>query len=120
MKKGVVVDMGRVRKALSELDKLVAEHPELCDRNGPRWADNLDELDKLTMGTPAKTRIKDYRARLRAKGYKAATVYLTATAHERLLRLSQQAGLAYGDLIGLALEQYESRQTGQPEQGNNA
>ena len=105
MKKNVV-DMGRVRKALSELDKLVAEHPELCDRNGPRWADNLDELDKLTMGTPVKTRIKDYRARLRAKGYRAATVYLDSPTHALLLRLSQERGLAYGDLIGLALSHY--------------
>ena len=114
MKKNVV-DMGRVRKALSELDRLAAEHPELCSPSGPRWADNLDELDKLTMGTPVKTRIRDYRARLRAKGYRAATVYLTAAAHERLLRLSQQADLAYGDLIGLALEQYENQQP-EPEQ----
>ena len=48
MKKNVV-DMGRVRKALSELDRLAAEHPELCSPSGPRWADNLDELDKLTL-----------------------------------------------------------------------
>lgn len=109
-----VVDLVRARKALTELDRLVAEHPERCKRGGPKWADNLEELDKLTMGTPVKTRIKDYRARLRAKGYKASTVYLSGPAHERLLRLSQQAGLAYGDLIGLALEQYEA--TAQPEQ----
>ena len=33
MKKNVV-DMGRVRKALSELDRLAAEHPELCNPSG--------------------------------------------------------------------------------------
>ena len=103
-----IVDLVRARKALTELDRLAAEYPERCNWGGPKWADNLDELDKLTMGTPVKTRIKDYRARLRAKGYKASTVYLSAATHERLLRLSQQAGLAYGDLIGLALEQYEA------------
>ena len=114
MKKNVV-DMGRVRKALSELDRLAAEHPELCNPSGPRWADNLDELDKLTMGTPVKTRIKDYRARLRAKGYRGVMVYLTADGYDRLARLSQhKGGVAYGDLIGLALEQYESQQPGQP------
>ena len=102
-----IIDLGRVRKARIALDKLVAEHPERCNQGGPKWADNLTELDKLTMGTPVKTRIRDYRARLRTKGYKAATVYLSAMAHERLLRLSQQAGLAYGDLIEQALEQYE-------------
>lgn len=102
-----IVDLVSARKALTELDRLAAEHPERCNRGGPKWADNLDELDKLTMGTPVKTRIKDYRTRLREKGYKASTVYLTAAAHERLRGLSQQVGLAYGDLIGLALEQYE-------------
>ena len=112
---GGVVDMGRVRKALAELDKLVAEHPELCNRNGPKWADHLPELEKLTMGTPVKQRIKDYRARLRAKGYRSTTVYLSAAAHERLLRLSQQAGLSYGDLLGRALEQYVPPPIGQPE-----
>ncbi len=112
-----VIDLTRARNALAELDRLAAEHPERCNQGGPKWADNLPELDKLTMGTPVKTRIKDYRARLRAKGYKASTVYLSATTHERLLRLSQQARLAYGDLIGLALEQYEPDMiSGQPDE----
>lgn len=105
-----VVDLDRVRKALSALDRIAAEHPELCNPDGPRWADNLDELDRLTMGTPVKQRIRNYRARLRAKGYKATTVYLTADGHDRLLRLSAQTGLAYGDLISQALAQYENSQ----------
>jgi hypothetical protein len=45
---GAVVDLARVRNALAELDRLVAEHPERCNRNGPKWADHLPELDKLT------------------------------------------------------------------------
>ena len=109
--KGKAVDLARVRKALAELDRLVAENPELCNGNGPKWADNLPELDKLTMGTPVKQRIIEYRQRLRAKGYKASTVYLSAEAHERLLRLSQDAGLPYGDLIALALDCYEKQNT---------
>ena len=111
---GPVVDLARVRNALAELDRLVAENPERCNGNGPKWADHLPELDKLTMGTPVKQRIKDYRARLREKGYKASTVYLSAATHERLLRLSQQGGLNYGDLIGLALEHLETDPSGQP------
>ena len=110
----VVVDLVRVRTALAELDRLAAEHPERCNGNGPKWADHLPELDKLTMGTPVKQRIKDYRARLRAKGYKASTVYLSAAAHDRLLRLSQQGGLTYGDLVALALERLETDASGQP------
>lgn len=113
--KRAVVDMTRVRKALAELDRLVAENPERCKSDGPRWADNLPELDTLTMGTPVKQRIIEYRQRLREKGYKAATVYLSADAHERLLRLSQEADLAHGDLIALALEHYEAWQAEQPQ-----
>jgi hypothetical protein len=113
--KGKAVDLVRVRKALAELDRLVAENPELCNGNGPRWADHLPELDRLTMGTPTKQRIIEYRARLRAKGYKASTVYLSADTHERLLRLSRQAGLAYGDRIALALEHYETRPSEPPQ-----
>jgi hypothetical protein len=111
---GAVVDLARVRNALAELDRLVAEHPERCNRNGPKWADHLPELDKLTMGTPVKQRIKDYRARLRAKGYKAATLYLPAGIPDRLAQLSQQTGLTYGDLVALALDCYEN-QTPQPD-----
>lgn len=109
---GPVVDLVRVRNALAELDRLVADHPERCNRNGPKWADHLPELDKLTMGTPVKQRIKDYRARLRAKGYKAATIYLPDGIPDRLAQLSQETGLPYGDVVALALDCYEHRQDG--------
>lgn len=112
--KGKAVDLARVRKALAELDKLVAENPELCKGDGPKWADHLPELDKLTMGTPVKQRIIEYRQRLRAKGYKAATLYLPAGIPDRLARLSQKTGLTYGDLVALALDCYEN-QTPQPD-----
>ena len=109
---GPVVDLVRVRNALAELDRLVADHPERCNRNGPKWADHLPELDKLTMGTPVKQRIKDYRARLRAKGYKAATIYLPDGIPDRLAQLSQETGLPYGDVVALALDCYEHRHDG--------
>lgn len=107
------VNLERARNALAELDRLVAEHPEHCNSNGPKWADNLDELDRMTMGTPVKQRIKDYRARLRVKGYKAATLYLPAGVPDTMARLSQQTGLTYGDLVALALDCYE-KQNPQP------
>lgn len=107
--KGKPVDLARVRKALDALDRLTADNPERCSQNGPQWADNLNELDTLTMGTPVKQRIADYRNRLKARGYRATTIYLPEAAHERLLRLSQAAGLSYGDLVALALEHYETR-----------
>ena len=108
------IDLPRVQRALAVLDKLVLEHPELCSGDGPRWADNLQELDKMTMGTPVKQRMAEYRSRLRAKGYKGTTINLPTATHERLERLSQQAGLTYGELVTLALEQYEHNTTGGP------
>lgn len=101
------VDLVRARAALAALDKLAAAHPERLSSSGPKWAQHLTELDKLTMATPVKQRIKDYRARLREKGYKAATLYLPAGAPEILARLAEKTGLAYGDIVALALDRLE-------------
>jgi len=101
------IDLPRVRKAISALDELVANNPNRCHGKGQRWIDNLHELEELTMATPVKQRIREYRERLREKGYNGTTIYLPAEAHKRLLRLSKQADISYGDLVALALEQYE-------------
>ncbi len=106
-----VIDLPRAKRALAALDKLVIDHPELCQGDGPRWTDNLEELDKLTMGTPTKERTAAYRRRLREKGYRTITVNMQAEAHERLLNLSQQMGIAGGDLLTMAFEQYEKNNT---------
>ena len=101
----MTINLTRVRRALAKLDRLVAANPDRLNQGEP-WKDNLPELERL-MGTPIKQRMTAYRARLLAKGYKASTIYLPEAARKRLRRLAHQEGLAYGDLIALALEQYE-------------
>ncbi len=61
------------------------------------------------MGTHVNDRVRAYRARLREKGYKAVMVYLPIETPERLLRLSEQTGQTFGDLIALALDCYEKQ-----------
>ena len=103
-----IVDLARARRALGALDRLAKDHPERCGHPGPKWAANLDRLEKI-MGTPATTRTQHYRDRLKAKGYKALMIYLPEAAHARLARLAKEAGLSQGDFIARALEQLEEQ-----------
>lgn len=92
------IDLPRARRALAELDRIAAEHPELC-RGGERWADNLDELERA-MGTPAKIRTAAYKSRLREKGYKQISIFLSPQAQERLAELAENAPeRSIGDII---------------------
>ena len=88
-----------------------AENPDRFGGEGPRWADNLEELDRLTMSAPAKQRVLEYRQRLRERGYRVQTINMPPEAHERLRRLAQQTNLAYGELVAVALEKYEKEAT---------
>ena len=92
------IDLPRARRALAELDRIAAEHPELC-RGGERWADNIDALERA-MGTPAKIRTAAYKGRLREKGYKQISVFLSPQAQERLAKLAENApDKSIGDII---------------------
>ncbi|MCF7994710.1 MAG: hypothetical protein K9L88_07710 [Chromatiaceae bacterium] len=70
------VDLCRVRKALAELDRLAAEHPDRLHKGEP-WSDNLEQLDEA-MSTPARERVAQYRERKTAKGMKQVTVWCPA------------------------------------------
>lgn len=96
------VDLLRYRRACAALDKIVAHHPELR-QGGGKWADNLQELDRMTQTTVAE-RVKAFRSRKRADGWKQTTVYLSPDAQARLTALQQQfPGYSVNDLINLAL-----------------
>lgn len=104
-----VANLTKIRRALAELDRLVAEHPERVEQPGPRWSDNLTELDALTMSqTPPKDRIIAYRKRLKERGYTASTLYLNHGTKERLARLSETLNISYGEVVALALERFEA------------
>ena len=80
------VDLPRVRRGLSNLDKIAAEHPELC-RGGERWADIIDALEAAIVGKPAAERVKAYRHRLREQGRTRISVFLKPEASAALLAL---------------------------------
>ena len=93
------VDLPRVRRALAELDRLVAEHPALC-QGGEHWADHLNALEEALVGTPTNERMKAYRRRLREQGRRRVSVFLTPEADAVLLTLrSQHPGMTVNDII---------------------
>lgn len=93
------VDLPRIRRALSKLDRIATEHPELC-QGGARWADNLDALETAIVGTPAKERSAAYKARLREKGYRQISAFLSPEAQDRLKKLiTDYPNRSVGDII---------------------
>ena len=78
------VDLPRDRRALAELDRIAAEHPELCQGQG-RWDE--PEVEKIVMGTPANERVRAYRARLLEQGNTRISVFLTPDANAALTSL---------------------------------
>ncbi len=81
---GAVIDLPRIRRALSELDRIAAEHPEMCQGIG-QWTEN--EVEKIIMGTPAKDRVKAMRERLAAQGIKREVFFATPWAQAALAEL---------------------------------
>ena len=81
---GAVFDLPRIRRALAELDRIVAAHPEMCQGLG-QWTEK--EVEKMIMGTPAKDRVKAMRERLAAQGIKREVFFATPEAQTALAEL---------------------------------
>ena len=95
-------DLPRIRRALSELDRIAVEHPEICYRGQP-WANDMNQLQETIM-TPSKQRIAKYRAKQREKGMKTVNVFLTPDAQAALHRLqAERPDATMGDVISDAL-----------------
>ena len=96
------VDLPRIRRALAELDKIAAEHPEIRHRGQP-WSNDMSQLQEVIM-TPGKERIAKYRAKQREKGLKTVNVFLTPEAQAALNKLqSERPDATMGDVISDAL-----------------
>lgn len=78
------VDLPRIRRALSELDRIAAEHPEICQGIG-QWTEQA--VEKMTMGTPANERASAFRRRLAEKGIKREIFFATPEARDALVQL---------------------------------
>jgi hypothetical protein len=100
-----VVDLPRARRAFAALDKLAADNPDRCQRIG-NWTES--DAAEIVMGTPAKTRVAQYRARLRDKGYRGIYIFAPESTIEKLKALAESTGMTYGDLIKAALDQFEA------------
>ncbi len=97
-----VVDLPRVRRALSALDKIALDHPDLCQGGGGRWSENLEELDRITQ--PTKNRMQAYRARMRERGWRQVAMFLSPDAYACLGQLRDQyPDKAIGELVSDAL-----------------
>ena len=81
---GAVIDLPRIRRALAELDRIAAAHPEMCQGLG-QWTEK--EVEKIIMGTPAKDRVRAMRERLAAQGIKREVFFATARAQAALAEL---------------------------------
>ena len=93
------IDLPRIRRALSELDRIATEHPELC-QGGARWVDNLDALETAIVGTPARERSAAYKSRLKEKGYRQISIFLSPAAQDRLTKLvADYPSQSVGDII---------------------
>ena len=95
------IDLPRIRRALARLDQIAAEHPEYCQGEG-RWDET--EVERIIMGTPVNERMKAYRSRLRERGHKQVSMYLTAEAIAKIEELRQQhPEQSVGELVSYAL-----------------
>ena len=81
------VDLCRVRKALTELDRLAAKYPDRLHQGEP-WIDNLEKLDEA-MGTPATQRMAQYRERKIASGMKEITLWCPERDVDRVRSYAQ-------------------------------
>lgn len=80
------IDLPRIRRALSNLDRIAAEHPEYCQQQG-QWDESA--VEKIVMGTHVNERMKAHRARLQAEGYWRLSAFISPEAQESLKQLRQ-------------------------------
>ena len=84
------IDLPRAQAALTELDRLAREHPELIKGDGECWSDNINELETVLMVTPGKSRQAAYRERMKERGYRQFTLWLDTATADLLYELAEK------------------------------
>lgn len=79
-----VIDLPRIRRALSELDRIAAEHPEICQGVG-QWDEKA--VAGIITGKPGSERQAEYRRKLALKGIKREVFFATPEAKAALVQL---------------------------------
>lgn len=92
-----LINLPVIRRALSNLDRIAAEHPEYCQHQG-QWDEKA--VEKILMATPVNERVSAYRNRLQAGGRWRLSAFITPDARESLNRLRKEyPDLAINDLV---------------------
>ena len=104
---GQPIDLPRIRRALAELDRIAAEHPELRGP-GPAWT--AEDVESI-MTIPTKDRMKSYRQRLTDAGYRRVCFHASPKTQAALDALRTD-GRTIDEVIGDALEKSASLHTG--------
>ncbi len=79
-----VIDLPRIRRALSELDRIATEHPEICQGLG-QWDEKA--VAGIVTGKPGSERQAEYRRKLAAQGIKREVFFATPEAQTALAEL---------------------------------
>lgn len=79
-----VIDLPRIRRALSELDRIATEHPEICQGLG-QWDEKA--VAGIVNGKPGSERQAEYRRKLAAQGIKREVFFATPEAQTALAEL---------------------------------
>lgn len=79
-----VIDLPRAKKALAALDKIAAEHPEICQGLG-QWDEKA--VAGIVNGKPGSERQAEYRRKLAARGIKREIFFATPEAQTALAEL---------------------------------
>ena len=79
-----VIDLPRAKKALAALDKIAAEHPEICQGLG-QWDEKA--VAGIVNGKPGSERQAEYRRKLAARGIKGEIFFATPEAQTALAEL---------------------------------
>ena len=83
------IDLPRVRRALAALDKIAADHPEICQGIGNWDEETVAKILHNPGGTPAKERVAAHRRRLAEQGIKREIFFASPEAQTALAQLRE-------------------------------
>jgi hypothetical protein len=99
------IDLPRIRRALNELDRIAAEHPELIGQHG-QWDEHEVESMMKSQAKPARERVADYRRRMIDAGHSRICFYASPETKANLDAIKAGTGATTEIVIAAALQQY--------------
>ncbi len=98
------INLPRIRRALNELDRIAAEHPEITGHHG-QWDES--EVDSIMRAPPkpARERVADFRRRMIDAGHSRISFYATTETKQTLDDIKARTGATTDAIIAKALQQ---------------